>query len=80
MLNFFSIITQLNPLVLQWNFVADNIKSIFSMSNVIIVVDTKLQPNNFCIFQIKQNRFTSSERINLRVSPFDLGTCRSDEP
>ena len=32
--NFFSLLYQLDPLVLQWNFVADNIKFIFSMSNV----------------------------------------------
>ena len=38
---------QLDPLVLQWNFVADNIKLIFSMSDVNIVVDTKLQPINY---------------------------------
>ena len=36
----------LDPLVVQRNLVADNIKLIFSMSNVNIIVDTKLQPNN----------------------------------
>ena len=40
----FAIYYQLDQLVLQWNFVADNIKLIFSMSNVNIIVDTKLQP------------------------------------
>ena len=44
--NFFALFYQLDPLVLQWNFVADNIKLIFSMSNVNIIVDTELQPNN----------------------------------
>ena len=33
-------------MVLQWNFVADNIKLIFSMSNVNNIVDIKLLPNN----------------------------------
>ena len=37
---------QLDPLVLQWNFVADNIKLILSMSNVNIIVNVKMQPNN----------------------------------
>ena len=37
---------QLDPLVLQWNFVADNIKLILSMSNVNIIVNIKLQSNN----------------------------------
>ena len=36
----------LDPLVVQRNLVADNIKLIFSMSNVNIIVGTKLQPNN----------------------------------
>ena len=34
-------------MVLQWNFVADNIKLIFSMSNVNNIVDIKLLPNNY---------------------------------
>ena len=37
---------QLDPLVLQCNFVADNIKLILSMSIVNIIVDIKLHPNN----------------------------------
>ena len=36
----------IRPLGVQRNLVADNIKLIFSMSNVNIIVDTKLQPNN----------------------------------
>ena len=40
------------------------------MSNVNIIVDTKLQPNNnFCIVQIKQNRFTSNEITDQRNKP-----------
>ena len=51
----FALFYQLDPLVLQWNCVADNIKLVFSMSTVNIIVDTKLQPNyNLCIVQIKQ--------------------------
>ena len=42
----FALFYELDTLVLQWNFVADNIKLIFSMSNVNIIVDTKLQLNN----------------------------------
>ena len=42
----FALFYQLDSLVLQWNFVADNIKLIFSMSNVNIIVGIKLQPNN----------------------------------
>ena len=42
----FALFYQLGPLVLQWNFVADNIKLILSISNVNIVVDTNLQPIN----------------------------------
>ena len=38
---------QLDPLVLQWNFVADNIKLILSMSNVNIIVNIKMQPNYY---------------------------------
>ena len=49
------------------------------MSNVNIIFDTKMQPNNFCIVQIKQNRLTSNERTDQGISPFDLGTCRSVE-
>ena len=33
-----------------------------------VVIDTKLQPNNnLCIFQIKQNRFTSNERTYIYI-------------
>ena len=39
-------IRPISYIVLQWSFVADNIKLIFSKSNVNIIVDTKLQPNN----------------------------------
>ena len=40
------------------------------MSNVNIIVDTKLQPNNnLCKFQIKQNRCTSNERTDQRNKP-----------
>ena len=61
---------QLDPLVLELNFVADNIKLIFSMSNVNIIVDTKLQPNNkLYIVQIKQKGFTSNERTDQRNKP-----------
>ena len=61
---------QLDPLVLELNFVADNIKLILSMPNVNIIVDTKLQPNNkLCIVQIQQNRFTSNERTDQRNKP-----------
>ena len=42
----FCIILSIRPISLQWNFVSDNIKLIFSKSNVNIIVDTKLQPNN----------------------------------
>ena len=38
----FALFYQLDPLVLQLNCVADNIESTFSMSNVNIIVDTKL--------------------------------------
>ena len=35
------------------------------MSNVNIIVDAKLKPNNdLCIVQIKQNRCTSNERTD----------------
>ena len=33
-------------MVLQWNFVVDNIKLISSMSNVNIIVNIKMRPNN----------------------------------
>ena len=40
------------------------------MSNVNIIVDTKLQPyTNLQIVQIKQNRFTSNERTDQRNKP-----------
>ena len=39
------------------------------MSNVNIMVDTKLQPNNSGIVQIKQNRFTFNERTDQRNKP-----------
>ena len=40
------------------------------MSNVNIIVDTKLQPNNnLCIVPIKQNKFTSNERTDQRNKP-----------
>ena len=38
----FALFYQLDPLVLELNFVADNIKLIFSMPNVNIIVDTKI--------------------------------------
>ena len=66
----FALFYQLDPLVLELNFVADNIKLIFSMPNVNIIVDTKLQPNNkLYIVQIKQNRITSNERTDQRIKP-----------
>ena len=66
----FALYYQLDPLVLELNFVADNIKLILSMSNVNIIVDTKLQPNNkLCIVQIKQKGFTSNERTDQRNKP-----------
>ena len=43
----FALFYQLDPFVSQCNLVADNIKLIFSMSNVNIIVDIKLQPNKF---------------------------------
>ena len=43
---YFALFYQLEQLVLQWNFVAYNIKLIFTMSNVNITVDKKLQLNN----------------------------------
>ena len=74
----FALFYQLDPLVLELNFVADNIKLILSMSNVNIIVDTKLQPNNkLCIVQInKKDSLVTKEQIK-GISPFDLGTCRS---
>ena len=40
------------------------------MSNVNIIVDAKLQPNNnLCRVQIKQNRCTRNERIDQRNKP-----------
>ena len=40
------------------------------MSNVNIIVDTNLQPNNnLCIVQIKQNRCTGNERTDQRNKP-----------
>ena len=57
---------------------ADNIKLIFSMSNVNIIVDTKVQPNNnLCIVQRKKiDLIVTKEQIK-GISPFDFGTCRS---
>ena len=42
----FCIILSIRPISLTVEFVADNIKLIFSKSNVNIIVDTKLQHNN----------------------------------
>ena len=44
--NIFFIILSIRPISLTVEFVADNIQLIFSMSNVNIIVDTKLKPNN----------------------------------
>ena len=50
------------------------------MTNVNIIVHTKLQPNNsICVVQIKQNRCTSNKEHIKGISPFDFGTCRSVE-
>ena len=50
------------------------------MSNVNIIVDTKLQPNNnLCIVQIKQNKVLVTKEQIKGISPFDVGTCRSVE-
>ena len=52
----------------------------FCMSNVNIIVDTKLQPNNnLCIVHIKHNVCTSNEEQIKGISSFDFGTCRSVE-
>ena len=42
-------------MVLQWNFVQDNIKLIFSMSNLNFIVDIKLQPNKIFAY-FKSNK------------------------
>ena len=43
------------------------------MSNVNIIVDTKLQPNdNLCIVQNKQNGYTGNERTDQRNKPICL--------
>ena len=51
------------------------------MSNVNIIVDTKLQPNNnLCIIQIKENRCTSNERTDQTNKPIEfwyLLQCRA---
>ena len=50
------------------------------MSNVNIIVGTKLQPNNnLYIVQIKQNRFISNEKTYQKNKPIDFGTCSSVE-
>ena len=57
-------------LVLQMNFVSDNILLIFSQSNVNIIIDTKLHPIILSIYQIKQNRLTEVRKIiNKRNTP-----------
>ena len=43
----FCIILSIRPISLTAEFVADDIKLIFSKSNVNNIVDTKLQPNNY---------------------------------
>ena len=48
---------------------------IFSMSNVNIIVDTKLQPNNSLH---KIDLLVTKEQIK-GISPFYFGTCRSLE-
>ena len=53
---------------------------IFSMSNVNIIFDTKLQPNN-SLHTSKLNKIdllVTKEQIK-RISPFHFGTCRSLE-
>ena len=58
----FCIILSIRPISL--------IEEFCCMSNVNIIVDTKLQPNNnLCIVQIKQNRCTSNERTDQRNKP-----------
>ena len=51
-------------MVLQWNFVADDIKLIFSISNMNNIVDIKLQPNNSLHSSNQTNTFTSNVRTN----------------
>ena len=76
----FALFYQLGPLVLELNFVADNIKLIFSMPNVNIIVDTKLQPyNKLCIVQIKQNRLIVTKEQIKGMNPFYFGICHSVE-
>ena len=43
---FICIILSIRPISLTVEFVSDDIKLIFSMSNMNIIVNTKLQPNN----------------------------------
>ena len=65
-------------MVLQWNYVGDNIKSIFSMSNVNNIVDIKLLPNNSLHSSNQtKNRFTSNERTDQKNKPIDFCTCHS---
>ena len=74
----FALFYQLDPLVLELNFVADNIKLIFSMPNVNIIVDTKLQPNNkLFIVQIKKMDLLETKEQIKGISSFDFGTCCS---
>ena len=50
------------------------------MSNVNIIVDTKLQPNNnLCIVQIKQKDVLVTKEQIKRISALNFGTCRSVE-
>ena len=64
----FALFYQLGPLVLELNFVADNIKII------------KLQPNNkLCIVQIKQNRLIVTKEQIKGMNPFYFGICHSVE-
>ena len=67
-------------MVLQWNFVVDNIKLIFGMSNVNIIVGIKLQPNNSLHSSNKKkvDLLVTKEQIK-GISPFDFGTCRTVE-
>ena len=64
-------------MVLQWNFVADDIKLIFSISNMNNIVDIKLQPNNSWHSSNQTNTFTSNVRTNQKNKPIDFGTCRN---
>ena len=60
--------------MLTVEFVADNIKLIFSMSNVNIIVDTIII---FAWFKSnKIDLLVTKEQIK-GISPFDFGICRS---